>query len=537
LVGMYMFTAALPYMVQRTVIENVNSYVFGLTARRAEQSIRIGSFFRNEASSEGGDLLLAAVHGSKFTVEGYTDSFNSIISVMYSMVEIKLFTLPKILLLPGMMMSQPWLVFSVLPASVVLDFGRARVITTLTKRIEKLSRHIQELANRRRKIEQHDAKHEELIRRGAASGFAEGVWRGLASQIEQSTLRYSALTSLRSFINFLYKQDFLGPGIELVLAWLLEARQIMSADIWVYTRVIEDVIDLMLTRFRLDATLATLNTNVDRITDLSTRLANTRARGYASCQVEPAVGAINIGGLHYSRGSSTVQLSQLELLKGRVYAVTGPNGCGKSSLFGILASCGKAGTMLPESMEIHSSEGLVLPSNDIVEITQQLYCPLFVKPVAWMLQEVNMDSLTEDQLQKHIHGIMQLSSELDFRQTDSSKDSQDSAGMTADELQTEADDWFSTLSGGQKGKAEFIRKVFMRDHCPPVLLIDEAFAPLDPQSKALVQRKLKEFCSDSVILVIYHGGASEACVPSEGFFDSSLHFGNGTASLVPVCGS
>jgi ABC-type multidrug transport system fused ATPase/permease subunit len=342
---------------------------------------------------------------------------------------------------------------------------------------------------------------------------------------------------LRSFINFLYRQDFMGPGIELVLAGLLEAKQIMSSDIWVYTRVIEDVIDLMLTRFRLDATLATLKTNVDRMTDLSTRLANTRARGYASCQVEPSAGAIKIGGLHYSRGSSTVQLSQLVLHKGRVYAVTGPNGSGKSSLFGILASCGRARTMLPEGMKVHSAEELVLPSNNIVEITQQLYCPLFIKPVAWMLQEVNMDSISEDQLQKHIHRIMQLSSELDFRQTDSSEGSQDSAGMTDDELQTEAEDWFSTLSGGQRGKAEFIRKVFMRDSCPPILLIDEAFAPLDPRSKALVQRKLKEFCSDSVILVIYHGGASEACVPSEGFFDSSLHFGNGTASLVPVCAS
>eukprot|EP00438_Fugacium_kawagutii_P015930 Skav217911 [mRNA] locus=scaffold795:200078:200427:+ [translate_table: standard] len=56
-------------------------------------------------------------------------------------------------------------------------------------------------------------------------------------------------------------------------------------------------------------------------------------------------------------------------------------------------------------------------------------------------------------------------------------------------------DWYGELSGGQRSKAELMRQVFLKESCPKVVLIDEAFAPLDPASKQLVQQKLKDRCS------------------------------------------
>ena len=82
----------------------------------------------------------------------------------------------------------------------------------------------------------------------------------------------------------------------------------------------------------------------------------------------------------------------------------------------------------------------------------------------------------------------------------------------------------------------------MEDKCPDVLLIDETMAPLDPVSKSLVMSKLKDFCRDSVLLVIYHrdvspedGGDAEDCVPSSGFFDYNLHVENGHLIERNVC--
>ena len=75
----------------------------------------------------------------------------------------------------------------------------------------------------------------------------------------------------------------------------------------------------------------------------------------------------------------------------------------------------------------------------------------------------------------------------------------------------------------------------MLPRCPTVLLIDEAFAPLDPVSKQAVRVKLQEFCSKSLVLVVHHGGEADKCVDSEGFFDDNLHFQKGTASVVGTC--
>uniref|UniRef100_A0A7S3C3P7 ABC transporter domain-containing protein n=1 Tax=Haptolina ericina TaxID=156174 RepID=A0A7S3C3P7_9EUKA len=77
-------------------------------------------------------------------------------------------------------------------------------------------------------------------------------------------------------------------------------------------------------------------------------------------------------------------------------------------------------------------------------------------------------------------------------------------------LLREHEDWGSALSGGQRVKLEFIRSVFLPGACPDILLLDEAFAPLDPSSKLLIMRRLHTFCSTSLVLVIYHAEAREA---------------------------
>ncbi len=88
--------------------------------------------------------------------------------------------------------------------------------------------------------------------------------------------------------------------------------------------------------------------------------------------------------------------------------------------------------------------------------------------------------------------------------------------------------------------------MFLEERCPNILLIDEAFAPLDPDSKSLIMQKLKGFCRDSIILVIYHADVKkvaegtqevdeDVCVQSSNFFDSNLHVEDGNLFLRSVC--
>ena len=95
-----------------------------------------------------------------------------------------------------------------------------------------------------------------------------------------------------------------------------------------------------------------------------------------------------------------------------------------------------------------------------------------------------------------------------------------------------------------------MNQVFLHESCPKVLLIDETMAPLDPTSKSLVMSRIRNFCDQSVILVIYHtdvgkttpggeggreGAEEEECVPSNDFFDSNLHVENGGLIQKNVC--
>merc|ERR1712194_452215 len=149
--------------------------------------------------------------------------------------------------------------------------------------------------------------------------------------------------------------------------------------------------------------------------------------------------------------------------------------------------------------------------------------------IKWMLQQRKLESIPAKEMGDIEDQIMKLSAELSFRR---GEDAAEDAGISREELHDEKDDWYSALSGGQRVKVELIRKVFLQKTCPGLLLIDEAFAPLDPLSKNVAQRMMKQHCPESLILVIYHADANEGG-SVDAFFDETLHFNNGTASLLP----
>jgi hypothetical protein len=209
---------------------------------------------------------------------------------------------------------------------------------------------------------------------------------------------------------------------------------------------------------------------------------------------------------------------------------------------------------------------------------------LYSKPIDWIYQEHISDILTEAELLDRSRRVAELLHSLEFTQSvggggeDKSEDLDHSDGSRRDtilakdygtledgslivasapagdtiarimeELVEEKEDWFNDLSGGQKSKVELVRKVFLMDECPHVLLVDETMAPLDPKSKSLVMGQIKAFCAGSVVIVIYHtdvgvgqesdedGGELIECVPSNDFFDGNIHVENKLMHLRPVC--
>jgi ABC-type Mn2+/Zn2+ transport system ATPase subunit len=358
--------------------------------------------------------------------------------------------------------------------------------------------------------------------------------------------------------------------VDCALAKLISIGKIVAADIFVIARAMEDVIDLVLMRSRAHSELASMETSIQILYDLKSTWDKSEQRNFIDCTVQESSNEqLMIDGLFYKRGLASVQINNL-ILKPGVYAVTGSNGSGKSTLFRILIGCdsNEKSIDLASSIEIVSPGSIIMPSSDVVEISQNVYWPLYTKPIDWIYHQ-HLEDVKDPMIREAMVTTLlaELKSLVFYR--DLHMDGR--IEQLRNDLTEVKEDWFGDLSGGQKSKVELIRKVlysfpsmielisliclinvhdvsqvFLARECPKVLLIDETFAPLDPESKSIVMAKLKSFCTQSFVLVIYHadvasdenGSAVEPepkCLPGNNFFDDNLHVENGHFYIRPIC--
>ena len=258
---------------------------------------------------------------------------------------------------------------------------------------------------------------------------------------------------------------------------------------------------------------------------------------------------IVLNNLQYSRGTAIVSTEHLAIEPG-IYAVTGANGSGKSTLFRLLMACdtNERPIDLHESIELATpihrwdlsdrlvlpkdsckvpdegcevivkdeeqsraatrsaedpaasletqGEGveipvtsIVMPSPDVVEISQVFYWPLYTKPIDWIYQKHITYDLSESEREECVRRVAEELQSLSFAQSQENakaeydvekevtseveiaRSNNSVIERLMEELQVEKEDWFSELSGGQKSKVELVRKVFLRSACPSVLLV------------------------------------------------------------------
>merc|ERR1712238_42658 len=481
------------------------------------------------------------------------------------------------------------------------DWIKSTIVASITNEVERINKEVKDLESMRTKVEQYDLKNSELIQRSGQQSilFTERKWMSLTEDIQDKQARTSLMTRSKMYFAGLQRHFIMMALVDCALAKLIAVGKIGAADIFVYARAIEDMINFVLMKSRSESELATMQTSIEVLHELKSIWEDSEQRNVLECTTttttdesnrngnEVALSStLNIQGLSYTRGSAAVSIDDLSLSSG-IYAVTGANGSGKSTLFRVIMGCDTNA----ESVDVHNSieftsqgHKIQMPSSDVVEITQNFYFPLFSAPFDWIYNidvfdngngngngkldnsaKAVMATRLEDELKSlnfypETLLLLQQSEDNDGTSLSSSNTTTSTSTLQSD-LTTSKDDWFLDLSGGQKSKVELVRKVFLADRCPAVLLIDETFAPLDPDSKNLVMQKLKTFCRNSIVLVIYHadvkkntegssssngiGSSSSsedpsgdddlACVESSNFFDNNIHVENGSLILRPVC--
>ena len=90
---------------------------------------------------------------------------DTIVSTTYDLFNRKLFSLPKVMLLPMVMARQPKMMAQIFPIIFFTDWVKGRAVAYMTSRVEQLQRETQEIDAMRNKVEAFDMKNAELLQR------------------------------------------------------------------------------------------------------------------------------------------------------------------------------------------------------------------------------------------------------------------------------------------------------------------------------------------------------------------------------------
>ena len=108
--------------------------------------------------------------------------------IAYDMFNRKLFSLPKLIILPGVIARQPMLLIKIFPFIFITDMLKGRIVASVTDRVEQIQRDARDINSIRQKVEQFDMKNAELLRRSGtgATQYTQRRW-------DELTLEYQAL--------------------------------------------------------------------------------------------------------------------------------------------------------------------------------------------------------------------------------------------------------------------------------------------------------------------------------------------------------
>lgn len=215
-----------------------------------------------------------------------------------------------------------------------------------------------------------------------------------------------------------------------------------------------------------------------------------------------------------------VNITELKLDRGKVYALTGESGCGKTSLLSKIKGLKENG--------VWGKGTIYYPLVDnqhpkIVLLSQQEYFPLdssLAEIISYPDLPPADDSNQKTRLLLLLKEIgLYAFSNMDSKDEKSKKKTSETPLSLASKK-----DWSTALSGGEKKKVLLITAMIKN---PDILILDEVFNGLDPESIVTVQMMLKKYLPDSLILAVDHHAPKN----NYGFYDGELHFSDGGVTL------
>lgn len=178
----------------------------------------------------------------------------------------------------------------------------------------------------RTKVESFDLKNAELLQRSGpgASAFTQSRWEELTVRIQKRDNVADLISRSKGFFAFMQRNFVFTVLIDCALASLMAVGKIISAEIFVFSRAIEDAVDMVLIRSRSEAELAQMSTDTEKLKELANLWSkHSQEKTLLPCSVGKASeqNKLILRNLHYSRGTASVRADHVEMGAG-VYAVS-----------------------------------------------------------------------------------------------------------------------------------------------------------------------------------------------------------------------
>ena len=235
-----------------------------------------------------------------------------------------------------------------------------------------------------------------------------------------------------------------------------------------------------------------------------------------------------LGGNHLILDNITVKIEDkilfyindsIKLEIGHIYAFTGRSGSGKSTLFAMIKGLTENKLFADGKISYPSFDNTSIPT--ISMLPQADYIP-FNSTLFNIIRFPQTDKTYKVNIAAISSPIIKILSDLELCNNEAHMKNE----CNILEWMNEKKDWDNILSGGQKKKI-LLSSVLLQDS--DIILLDETFAGLDKTSIKLAQNSIKQYATDSIVIIIDHNAHENNY---DDFYYQNIHINNDTSITV-----
>lgn len=141
--GSFIFFVALPYMMQIVFYGGMNMYAFHCFRDDIHRAVRLNDLFANNGARF---VATATSKESNLSPDAYASNSETVVTTVYDMFNRNLFSLPKLMLIPGIIAKQPMMVVQITPMILFSDWLKSVIVAAITTEVERVNKEVKDVS-------------------------------------------------------------------------------------------------------------------------------------------------------------------------------------------------------------------------------------------------------------------------------------------------------------------------------------------------------------------------------------------------------